>query len=126
MFLVDTNIFLKILLGQRKKEEAKKFLSENIGRLYITDFSLHSIGVILFKLKKPEVFEEFVRDVLPNVEILSLPQESYPELVTLHKKLSLDFEDAYQCAVANVFDLTIVTMDEDFVKALDYVKVLFL
>jgi len=85
MFLVDTNIFLKILLGQRKKEEAKK-----------------------------------------NVEILSLPQESYPELVTLHKKLSLDFDDAYQCAVANVFDLTIVTMDEDFVKALDYVKVLFL
>ena len=126
MFLVDTNIFLEILLGQRKKEEAKKFLSKNIGRLYITDFSLHSIGVILFKLKKPEVFEEFVRYVLPNVEILSLPQESYPELVTLHKKLSLDFDDAYQCAVANVFDLTIVTMDEDFVKALDYVKVLFL
>ena len=57
MFLVDTNIFLEILLGQRKKEEAKKFLSENIGRLYITDFSLHSIGVILFKLKKPKVFE---------------------------------------------------------------------
>ncbi|EHR78345.1 DNA-binding protein [Thermococcus litoralis DSM 5473] len=126
MFLVDTNVFLEILLGQKKKEEAKKFLSENIDRLYMTDFSLHSIGVILFKLRKPEVFEEFIEDVLPNVEILSLPVESYPELIRIHKTFNLNFDDAYQCAVANVFDLTVVTMDTDFTKALNYVKILFL
>lgn len=45
MFLVDTNIFLEILLGQDKKEDCKKFLNNNIENLNITDFSLHSIGV---------------------------------------------------------------------------------
>jgi len=49
MFLIDTNIFLEILLEQEKKEDCKKFLNDHIGNLHITDFSLHSIGVILFK-----------------------------------------------------------------------------
>lgn len=43
MFLIDTNIFLEILLAQNKKEICKDFLNFNIGKLYITDFSLHSI-----------------------------------------------------------------------------------
>ena len=42
MFLVDTNIFLEILLGQDKKEDCKRFLNNNIENLNITDFSLHS------------------------------------------------------------------------------------
>ncbi len=29
--LVDTNIFLEILLGQKKKDECKEFLNKNIG-----------------------------------------------------------------------------------------------
>ena len=33
MFLVDTNIFLEILLEQDKKESCKKFLINNIGNL---------------------------------------------------------------------------------------------
>jgi predicted nucleic-acid-binding protein len=37
MFLVDTNIFLEILLGQDKKEVCKRFLDKNIGDLSITD-----------------------------------------------------------------------------------------
>ena len=48
MYLIDTNIFLEVLLTQEKKETCKKFLDENIKNLYISDFSLHSIGVILF------------------------------------------------------------------------------
>jgi len=55
-FLVDTKVFLEILLRRSKKESYKKFLDENIGNLNITDFSLHSIGVILFKYKKKELF----------------------------------------------------------------------
>ena len=43
MNLVDTNIFLEILLGQEKQEVCKNFLSLNIEQLNITDFSLHSI-----------------------------------------------------------------------------------
>jgi len=46
-YLLDTNIFLEILLGQDKKEVCKKFLETHIGEIFISDFSLHSIGVIL-------------------------------------------------------------------------------
>ncbi len=68
MFLVDTNVFLEIPLEQDKKEDCKKFLDENIGSLNITDFSLHSIGVILFRYHKENIFQRFVEDVMPNVE----------------------------------------------------------
>jgi len=49
VYLVDTNIFLEVILGQEKKEACKNFLNTHIGYLYISDFSLHSIGVILLK-----------------------------------------------------------------------------
>jgi uncharacterized protein len=48
-YLFDTNIFLEILLDQNKKDKSKKIISENIDELFISDFSLHSIGVILIK-----------------------------------------------------------------------------
>lgn len=66
MYVVDTNIFLEILLKQTKSEECKEFLDKNIGELHITDFSLHSIGVILFKQHKDELFLKFIKDTLPN------------------------------------------------------------
>jgi len=67
MFLIDTNIFLEILLEQEKKEDCKKFLNDHIGNLHITDFSLHSIGVILFKYKKKNVYRKFINDILPVI-----------------------------------------------------------
>lgn len=48
MYLADTNIFLEVLLAQDKRKECKNLLEENRGKLSISDFSLHSIGVILF------------------------------------------------------------------------------
>ena len=126
MYLIDTNIFLEILLGQEKKETAKQFLSSHQGELFITDFTLHSVGVILFRLKRPEVFLEFIQDVLPNVEVIALPESEYGRVVEFHLKYGLDFDDAYQCAVALSKGLTIVTMDEDFRKAPYSVKAIFL
>jgi hypothetical protein len=49
MFLADTNIFLEILLAGDKAETCKNFLSQNLGKIHISDFSLHSVGVILFR-----------------------------------------------------------------------------
>ena len=48
MYLIDTNVFLEVLLAQEKKQICKDFLKVNIEKLNISDFSLHSIGVILF------------------------------------------------------------------------------
>ncbi|MCK4428679.1 MAG: hypothetical protein KAW16_09365, partial [candidate division Zixibacteria bacterium] len=56
--------FLEILLKQDKREECKKFLDDNIGSLHITDFSLHSIGVILFRYDREDILQKFVEDVI--------------------------------------------------------------
>jgi len=125
MFLVDTNVFLEILLNQDKKEDCKNFLDNNIGSLNITDFSLHSIGVILFRYGKKEFFQKFVEDVISNTKLLSLPIELYREVANLSKSYNLDFDDVYQYSVAKYYGLKVVTMDRDFVRIKD-VEIVFL
>jgi len=125
MFLVDTNVFLEILLKQDKREDCKKFLDNNIGNLNITDFSLHSIGAILFRYGKEDIFQKFVEDIIPNTKLLSLPMELYREVVNVRKSLNLDFDDAYQYSIAKYRGLKVVTMDRDF-ERIKGVDVLFL
>jgi predicted nucleic acid-binding protein len=38
MYLVDTNIFLEILLVRDKKEDCKEFLDKNSENIHLTDF----------------------------------------------------------------------------------------
>ena len=125
-FLFDTNIFLEILLAQDKKEKAKKFISDNSDQLFISDFSLHSIGVILLKQKKNKIFEDFVNDILPFATILVLSKNNYSNLIKFSEKYLLDFDDSYQVSVAVEYGLNIITMDKDFNKAKKLVKVKFL
>jgi predicted nucleic acid-binding protein len=125
MILADTNIFLEILLKQDKKKDCKDFLDSNAGNVHITDFSLHSIGVICFRYDKEEIFQKFLNDILPHVDFLTLPMDQYSEVIENKKKLNLDFDDAYQYTTAKYFDLKIVTMDKDFKKIKD-IEVLFL
>ena len=126
MYLIDTNIFLEVLLTQEKKETCKKFLDVNIKNLYISDFSLHSIGVILFKNNKEHIFHKFIADVISKVEIITLSKGIYRNLVNVKKDLQLDFDDAYQFTICKEHGLQIVTMDEDFEKVKDKIRVLFL
>jgi len=117
--------FLEILLGQTKKDACKQFMETHIGNLHLTDFSLHSMGVLLFRYGQEDVFSSFLVDVLPNTTLLSLPVPQYREVVTAKNTLDLDFDDAYQYCVAKSSGLTIVTMDRDFEFVSD-VDVLFL
>jgi len=119
MFLVDTNVFLEILLGRDRKGDCKKFLDRNSGSIGISDFSFHSLGVILFRYGKEDIFVKFIDDVMPNVVLLSLPVEAFGQVVSIRKDHGMDFDDAYQYATAKYFDLEVVTMDKDFRKAGD-------
>ncbi|MBC7080820.1 MAG: PIN domain-containing protein [Thermoplasmatales archaeon] len=125
MFLIDTNIFLEIMLQQEKKEKCKRFLRENIGKLKISDFSLHSIGVILFKLGKLDYFGKFIEDILPNIDLLALDIDLYKNLPKIVEEMNLDFDDSYHYLLAKSNKLKIVTMDSDFEKIKD-VEIIFL
>ena len=116
MYLADTNIFLEILLAQGKSEICKKFLQENLGKISMSDFSLHSIGVILFRNNKRKIFETFINDIIADTAIKSLEESSYLNLPELAEQYKLDFDDVYQFEIAVTNNLTIVTMDNDFKK----------
>ena len=126
MFLVDTNVFLEVLLRQDKKEDCKSFLDKNVRNLNITDFSLHSIAVILFRYGKEDIFQKFVEDIIPNIRLLSLPIELYGEVVSARKSMKLDFDDAYQYSIARYYRLKVVTMDKDFERMIKDVEIVFL
>jgi uncharacterized protein len=125
MYLLDTNIFLEILLDQKKKKICKQFIIENSGRLNISDFSLFSIAIVLFKGKAYDEYSNFQISVTKNMNVLSMPIEEHNQIIETGKTINLDFDDAYQYSIAKFFDLKIVTMDKDFKKVKD-IEILFL
>jgi predicted nucleic acid-binding protein len=125
MYLLDTNIFLEILLKQEKSEECKIFLKSHVDNIFISDFSLHSIGVILFRYNKHKIYEDFIKDILSQIRVLNLPAIEYQSLIEASSNTKLDFDDLYQYIIAKYFDLQILTMDSDF-KIIKDIKINFL
>jgi len=80
----------------------------------MSDFALHSIGVILFRYNLEAAFDAFVEEVLPRVEVFRLPHKDYASLTDIRARLGFDFDDAYQLAVAKAFGMRIVTLDAHF------------
>ena len=116
-YLVDTNIWLERLLDQDKSDIVRKFLDATPkNQIFISDFTLHSIGVILTRLKKLDTFDKFVRDLFINgqIEQVTLDSVDFIDLTINIKDYNLDFDDAYQLTVSQKYDMTIVTFDKDF------------
>ncbi len=116
-FLVDTNVILEVILSQEKATEAKSFLMKiEEHQFFITDFSLHSIGLLLFQQNQHNVFERFYDDMIigAGMMVLSLNTDEIKNLVHASIQFNLDFDDAYQYYLANKFNLTLVSFDKDF------------
>jgi predicted nucleic acid-binding protein len=119
MFLLDTNVWLEVLLDQERAAEARQFVqgveAENLA---ITEFSLYSLGVILTRLKKDEVFEDFLSDTVEDSGVIRLRLElpDLRTLITYRRRFGLDFDDAYQCVAAEKYGCTLVSLDSDFDK----------
>ena len=116
MYLADTNIFLEALLGQDKKDDVQSFLQNiDLSTIFITDLSLHSIGIILYRLKNFALFSSFLEDIIVDgIGILSLPLEDLKTLDLTVDKFNLDFDDAYQYTVAAKYEMQLISFDTDF------------
>ena len=117
MYLLDTNIWLERLLDQERGREMEEFLSViPANELIITDFSLHSIGVILNKLGQPEILLRFVQDVFIDhgVTLISLPPEKIGRVIDVMGQYGLDFDDAYQLTASEIYEAILISFDKDF------------
>jgi predicted nucleic acid-binding protein len=86
--------------------------------VFISEFSLYSIGIILFRRKLYYVFAEFIGDIIfkGGIGVLRLFPGDFRRLVEVAKQFDLDFDDAYQYVIAEKYGLTIVSFDSDFDK----------
>lgn len=117
MFLVDTNVWLERLLGQERSDEVGRFLGNwPSERLFITDFSFHSIGVILSRLRRTEALRHFVNDAFVDgaVSLIRLEPNDTDSIIQAVEQFNLDFDDAYQYVAADKHNLTLVSFDADF------------
>ena len=116
-YLLDTNIWLERLLDQERAEEVRRVLEAvPSDRLLLTDFSFHSIGVILLRLDRPEALLSFSKDLFADnsVRLLALEPSDMERLTAIARDYRLDFDDAYQYVAAELNDLRLVSFDGDF------------
>lgn len=117
MYLLDTNILLERLLDQASAEIVAQLLARiPSDQLSVTDFSVHSIGVILNRLEKQSVFIAFIQDLFVEGEVTQFAlQPSYlVRVVNVMQTWKLDFDDAYQYVAADVYNAVLVSFDSDF------------
>ncbi len=119
MYLIDTNIWLELLLQQEKAGEVLSFFQTvDASSLAITDFTLYSIGIILTRLKKYDALDDFVADTLEDNSVIRicLDPSGLRRIPSIQKQFSLDFDDAYQYVAATENGLILVSFDTDFDK----------
>jgi len=117
VYLLDTNIFLELLLKQDESASVQALLSnKDPADLHISDLAFHSIGIILYQKHSARLFSLFVQDLFGEggITILGLGSEDMQRLMQVAAVFQLDFDDAYQYVVAEKFDLMLVSFDTDF------------
>ena len=121
MKLIDTNIFLEILLDQSKAEIAKKTLTRLIEKeepIVISSFTIHSIFVILERRRCLNQLKLFFYN-LSRIENITFYYPSFEEELEILNRMDtwdLDFDDSFQCYVAQKMNAQIITFDHDFQK----------
>ena len=117
VYLLGSNIWLERLLGQAQSDVVGQLLDRLPNeQMLMTDFTFHSLGVILNRLDQRAVFTMFVQDVLIDggVALISLPPTSMAQVVTSMDRFGLDFDDAYQYSIAEREQAEIVSFDTHF------------
>ncbi|PKG32290.1 PIN domain-containing protein [Methanoregula sp.] len=105
------------MLRRSRVEEVKAFFNRaDLPSLHVTDFALHTLGVIYLRERKPKEFQKFIDgDILASgIRVTTLDPVDYSRIVHCAMKYHLDFDDAYQYAAAEKHNLSIVSFDRDF------------
>lgn len=119
MYLIDTNIFLEILLDQKKATECQELIERFQNReviFYVSSFTIHSIEIILERNGLHEPLVNFLHDIHRTKGLKRFDIDTLEELeaVKLAQSLNLDFDDALQYHICKIHNLKIVSFDKHF------------
>lgn len=117
MFLIDTNCWMQ-LARQRSEADQVRGLIAGVPRqsLLVTDFSVHSLGVIFIRFGMIADYEAFLNQASIGVEVrvVGVPLEKLARVVELCMQYKLNFDDAFHYAAAELHGLKLVSLDADF------------
>ncbi len=117
MYLIDTNIWLEHLLDQERSKEVGSFLAQTQAKdIWLTDFTFHSIAIILTRYGLFSSLADFTRDVVLDggVILVRLVPENMERVIARMQESGLDFDDAYQYVAAETHGLNLVSFDKHF------------
>jgi len=120
MYLIDTNIFLEVMLSRDRNEECKKLLRMlEKGELkgIVTDFTIHSIIVLLDRLKKLNTLKYFLQSLTAykGLYIYTTPLHCEIKAVDIAKETGLDMDDSIQYyAALSIKAEGIISFDKHF------------
>lgn len=123
MYLLDTNIFLEILLDQKESSICLKVLEllDANSPGFISHFSLHAIEAITGRSGRFTLLSKFLQSLNQNpfLDCLTTTIDEDIEITRLAPRVGLDFDDTMQYYLARKRNLTLVSLDRDFVKIKD-------
>ena len=118
MFIVDSNIWIEVLLRQKRSAEVKEFLNQiPSSEIAMSEFTFGSIGVLLFRHRAYDAYLAWTDEILIKQKITRITLQDFqsPFMQEAFRQ-SLDFDDAYQYVVAKTENLHLVSFDQDFDK----------
>lgn len=120
MYLIDTNVFLEVMLSRKRKNECKKLLRLlRSGKVkgVVTDFAVHSIIVLMDSLGRLDGLEKFLSSMRAYKGLYVYPTSIVEEIraVRIARERGLDMDDAIQYSAALTIGAeAIVSFDRDF------------
>lgn len=120
MYLIDTNIFLEVMLSRSKSRECEKFLEllrSGERRGFVTDFSVHSIIVIMDGYDRRKELKEFLKSLTAydGLGIYNTTISDEIRAADISLKSDLDLDDSIQYSAALSLGAEgIVSLDKHF------------
>ena len=117
MILLDTNIFLELLLDQRRAAECEELLeliSKGEIEATVTHFAVHAVEAALVTGEKLEAFLRNL-DHCVGLYVYDTNLSDEMAIALMTKRIGLDFDDTLQYYVAKKVGVeAIVSFDEHF------------
>ena len=118
MYLIDTNIFLELLLNRKEAKSCGELLekvSEGEIKAVVSSFTIHAIEVFLGR--KYNILQKFLQNIINSsgLIIYTTTIDEELEAIVMAEKVGLDFDDGIQYFIAKKLRVqAIISFDKHF------------